>query len=111
MKSVYNMDAGISSALGISRCVEEAGNYSDFLRISRELNHFLQNLNYSNNANGTGQRVHYLFLALDNLDKVEKEIRISGAQEDAAGPARVIDKIRDLKILMLDYIRHLTGEI
>ena len=66
-------DLSISLAAGLGTSVAEtgtAGDFSTFLRIRRELNHFLINLNYSNRAEGIGQQIHFLFLALEHLDKL-----------------------------------------
>ena len=113
MKSNETYDRSISLAAGLGRCMEESGgngDFSSYLMIRRELNHFLLNLNYSNRAEGIGQQIHFLFLALQHLDNVEKEIRVSVADEELVSLGRIHNKIRSLKILILDYIRHLTSE-
>ncbi|MFC2115556.1 hypothetical protein ACFLTU_03730 [Bacteroidota bacterium] len=108
-----NCNISIELATELGNSVEEAGGIDDFSRfliIRREMNHFLLNLNHSNRADGTGQQIHFLFVALAHLDNVEKEIRISGAAEGVIRVERIHDKIRSLKILILNYIRHLTSE-
>jgi hypothetical protein len=107
----YDFSLSLATGLGVS--VAEAGtddDFLDFLKIRRELNHFLVNLNYSNRAECAGQQVHFLFLALGHLDNLEKEIRISRLDERRIEMGRIYDKIRSLKMLILNYIRHLTSE-
>ena len=113
MKAENTHDLTIDLANELGARVEEAGGRDDFtcfLRIRRELNHFLLYLNYSNRAEGTGQQIHFLFVAMEHLDNVEKEIRISEVNEDVIRLDRIHDKIRSLKILILNYIKHLTSE-
>ncbi len=103
----------MSLVSGLSASVQEPGTTTDFagfLRIRRELNHFLLNLNYSQHAEGAGQQVHYLFMALDHLDNLDREIRIAGMEETLINLERIHVKIRDLKQLLLEYIKHLTSE-
>lgn len=113
MNTENTYDLSFTLATELSTSVEEAGgidDFSKFLRIRREMNHFLLSLNHSNCANGAGQQIHFLFAALAHLDNVEKEIRISNADEEGFRLERIHDKIRSLKILILNYIRHLTSE-
>ncbi len=113
MKTDNIYDFSISMVAGLGATVEETADTTDFprfLMIRRELNHFLLNLNYSNRAEGAGQQIHFLFLALEHLENVDKEIRITGASQEMMSQERIHDKIRSLKILILKYIKHLTGE-
>ncbi len=113
MNTENTYDLSFTLATELSTSVEEAGgidDFSKFLRIRREMNHFLLSLNHSNCANGAGQQIHFLFAALAHLDNVEKEIRISNADEEGFRLERIHDRIRSLKILILNYIRHLTSE-
>jgi hypothetical protein len=110
MNSDSNYDLTFSLVAGLGDSVEENTDFSSFLRIRRELNHFLLNLNHSNCAEGAGQQIHFLFMALQHLDNVEKEIRISVAGEELINLERIHDKIRGLKMLILNYIRQLTSE-
>lgn len=71
------------------------------------MNWFLMNLNYSQEAKIKGQQIHYLFVALEHLNNVEKEIHISDVDEQIIRLERIFDKIRSLKKLVLEYIRHL----
>jgi hypothetical protein len=105
-KNTYNLS--ISMAAGLDVSVREAGDFSTFLRIRRELNHFLLNLNQCHRAESAGQQIHFLFLALENLDRADREIRIYGSDQDILRMERIHDKIRSLKNLILDYIRYLT---
>ena len=79
MKSESDYDLAFSLAARLGNSVEENADFSSFLRIRKELNHFLINLNQSNCADGAGQQIHFLFMALQHLDNVDKEIRISVA--------------------------------
>jgi hypothetical protein len=106
-ENTYNISISMAAGLGVS--VREAGDFSIFLSIRRELNHFLLNLNHSHRAESAGQQIHFLFLALENLDRADKEIRIYGADQDVLRMERIHDKIRSLKNLILDYIRYLTS--
>ena len=110
MNSESNYDLAFSLTAGLGNSVKENTDFSSFLRIRLELNHFLLNLNQSNSADGAGQQIHFLFMALQHLDNVDKEIRISGAGDELINLERIHDKIRGLKMLILNYIRHLTSE-
>lgn len=113
MKKENTCGLSIELACDLGNCVEEAGgidDFSRFLRIRKELNHFLLNLNHSMRADGAGQQIHFLFVALGHLDNVEKEIRISGGVQELVGLERIHAKIRCLKILILNYIKHLTSD-
>jgi len=113
MKVENKCDHSIELACELGTCVEEAGETNDvssFLRIRHEMSHFLLNLNHSNLADGSGQQIHFLFVALAHLDNVEMEIRISGADDGRIRLERIHDKISSLKILILNYIKHLTSE-
>ena len=102
-------DLSLSMAAGLTREVGEASDFSVFLSIRRELNHFLLNLNHCHRAESPGQQIHFLFLALENLEMADKEIRIYGAEQDQVRMDRLHDKIRSLKSLILEYIRYLTS--
>ena len=113
MKTDNTYDFSISMIASLGANVEEtagAGNFSSFLRIRKELNHFLINLNHSNRAEGAGQQIHFLFMALDHLENVDKEIRISGTDQDLISLEMIHDKIKSLKYLILNYIKQLTAE-
>jgi len=110
MKLESNYDLTISLAAGLGNSVKETGDFTSFLQIQREMSHFLLNLNHSNCADGAGQQIHFLFMALEHLDNVDKEIRISGAGEELIRLEKVHEKIRSLKILILSYIRQLASE-
>ena len=82
--------------------------FSQFKNIRTELNNFMINLNYSHRAGSRGQQVHHLYIALAHLDNVEKGIRISDANEEIIRLEKIYDKIRSLKKMILEYIKHLT---
>lgn len=102
-------DLSISLATGLGMEVGESSDFSVFLSIRRELNHFLLNLNHCHRAESTGLQIHFLFQALENLERTERELRIFGSEQDQPRMERLHDKIRSLKGLILDYIRHLTS--
>lgn len=113
MKTDNAYDYSISLVAGLGRNVEESpetGDFSGFLRIRRELNQFLINLNHSNHADSAGHQVHFLFVALEHLDNIDKEIRISGADPEMISLEKIHEKIRSLKCLILNLIKHLTAE-
>ena len=113
MKTDRVFDFSVSMITDLGLTVEEtgeAGDFSSFLRIRRELNHFLLNLNLSNGAEEAGQRIHFLFVALEHLENVNKEIRINGGGQEMINLEKIHEKIRSLKFLILNYIKHLTGE-
>lgn len=113
MKTSSMYDFSISMITELGPAVEETSDPDDFthfLRVRKELNHFLLNLNHSSRADGTGQQIHFLFMALEHLENVDKEIRINGVSVEMVSTERIHDKIRSLKILILNYIKHLTGE-
>jgi len=70
----------------------------------------LMNLTYSQQTTIKGQKIHYLFVALEHLNNVEKEIRVSDVDEQIIRLERIFDKIRSLKKLVLEYIRHLGSQ-
>jgi hypothetical protein len=113
MNTFDNFDNYVYMAERLGSSVREAGggvDFAGFLRIRRELNHFLLNLSHSSGAEGTGQQIHFLFLALDNLENIDREIRVSFTDEGMLCLEKVQDRIRSLKVLILDYIKHLTSE-
>jgi hypothetical protein len=69
---------------------------------------FLINLAFSNRTASRDQQIHYLFMALLHLENIEKEILISDVNDEIVRLERMIDKIRSLRQLILEYIRHLT---
>ena len=103
-------DCSVSMATGLHTSVEEASDLQDFLRIRRELSHFLLNLNYCYRSDAAGQQIHFLFMALEHLENVDKEIRVAGADQEIIPQKKIHEKIRSLKILILTYIRYLTSE-
>ncbi len=112
MNKKETYERSVSIAAGLGCCMDEnhgEDDFTGFLEIRRELNQFLLNLNYSHRAEGIGQQVHFLFLALEHLDRVEKEIRVCGADEDLIRLGRIHNKIGSLKYLILNYIHHLTS--
>ena len=110
MNSENNYELTISLAAGLGNAVEETSDFNSFLRIRKEMSHFLLNLNHSSCADGVEQQIHFLFMALEHLENVDKEIRISTAGEELIRLEKVHDKIRNLKMLILGYIRQLKSE-
>lgn len=81
---------------------------SEFKKIRYEMDRFLINLTCSHLTKLEAQQVHYLFVALEHLNNVENEIRVSDVDEEIIRLEQILDKIRSLKQLILAYIRHLT---
>lgn len=108
-ENIYNISIDSTSALdkSMGRIYDD---FSKFLKIRAEMDRFLLNLNFSHRAHSRGQQIHYLFVALVHLDNVEKEISISDVNEDIIRLERIFDKIRSLKKLILEYIRHLASQ-
>lgn len=110
-KRIYDFSLSMISALGVTvQETAETSDFTSFLRVRQELNHFLLNLNHSNQADGAGQQIHFLFVALEHLENVDKEIRITETSQEMINTERIHEKIRSLKFLILNYIRHLTAE-
>lgn len=110
MRAKNTYDFSVSMAAGLHASVEEASDFQSYLRIRRELSHFLLNLNYCYRSDGRGQQIHFLFLALDHLDNIDREIRITGADQEIISLEKIHEKIRSLKMLILNYIKYLTSE-
>jgi hypothetical protein len=110
MNSEQTYGISYEIAAGLNNSVLEGADFSGFLRIRQEMSHFLLNLNNSSLAEGRGQQIHFLFLALQHLDNIDREIRICGVNEAVCSTERIHDRIRSLKALILNYIRHLTAE-
>jgi hypothetical protein len=108
-KNLYEISFSSATALDMSM-VQTYNDFPQFLRIKEEMNRFMLNLNYSSRADCTGQQIHYLFVALLHLDNVEREIRISDAEEEIIRLEKIYDRIRSLKRLILEYIRQLTAQ-
>jgi len=108
-KNLYEISLDSACALDTSM-VQTYDDLSKFLKIRTEMNWFLMNLTYSRQTTIKGQQIHYLFVALEHLNNVEKEIRVSDVDEQIIRLERIFDKIRSLKKLVLEYIRHLGSQ-
>jgi hypothetical protein len=108
-KNLYQISLDSACALDTSM-VQTYDDLSKFLKIRTEMNWFLMNLTYSQQTAIKGQQIHYLFVALEHLNNVEKEIRVSDVDEHIVRLERIFDKIRSLKKLVLEYIRHLGSQ-
>ena len=74
------------------------------------LSNFLMNLMLSRRAPEGGHQIHYLHLALVDLDCFEKELHVANANEEIIRLFRVQDQIRSIKIEILEYLRFLTAQ-
>ena len=108
MEKLYEISLDSANDLDMSMC-RTYENASRFLGIRAEMDRFLMNLAFSHRAASREQQVHYLFMALLHLDNVEKEIRISDIDDEILRLERIIDRIRSLRQLILEYVRHLAG--
>ncbi len=106
-QNLYEISLDSACALDTSM----VGTYDDlskFLKIRSEMNRLLMNLTYSHQTELKAQQIHYLFVALEHLNNVEKEICVSDVDEEIIRLERILDKIRSLKQFILEYIGHLT---
>jgi hypothetical protein len=101
-------ETGFAVFSGLGQAMEGSLEYSAFLKLRKEMNEFLLCLNYSQRAEGKGQQIHFLFLALGHLDKVDREIRVSLDPETLLNTEKIHDKIRNLQRLILNYIKQLS---
>jgi len=108
-KNLYEISLGSACALDTSM-VKTYDDVSGFSLIREEMNRFLMNLTCSHRTALRSEQVHYLYLALEHLVNVEKEIRISDVNEEIIRLEKVHDKILSLKQLIHEYIRHLTSQ-
>ena len=97
--------------LGLELSMEEMnkyGNLEDFINIRTEMSSFLMNLHLSCNAGSAENTTHFLYMALENLDNVDREIQTSFENEELLRIGMVHEKIRSIKTLMIAYIKHLN---
>ena len=90
---------------GIDRYENVPGLY----RIREEVSHFLLNLNRGNMADSAEKQKHFLFMALLHLDNIDMEVNSSYENEGLTSIEMIHHKIRSLKILIMDHIRHLNA--
>lgn len=109
MGNIYDLSMDSVCALDTSM-VRTYDVFSDFLKIRNEMNRCLMNIGCSQHAALKKQQIHYLYMALDHLENVEKEIRVSDGDEEIIRLEQILDKIMSLKRLILDYIRHLAQQ-
>ena len=105
-QKMYDFSISMVSDLG-ENVEEKEGtvDFSSFLRIRRELNYFLLNLNQSNRAEGAGQQIHFLFVAPDHLENAEKKIRISGADKGNKKELYFAQLFKNFGNIFSDYIK------
>ena len=108
-ENLYEISLDSACALDTSM-VKAYDDLSKFLKIRAEMNMFLMNLTYSHRTESKAKQIHYLFVALEYLNNVEKEIRVSDVDEEIIRLERILDKIRSLKQLILKYIKHLNSQ-
>ena len=107
--NLYKISLDSACALDTSM-VRAYDDLSIFFKIRDEMNRLLMNLTYSQRTDLRAHRIHYLFVALEHLNNVEKEIHISDVDEEILRFERILDKIRSLKQLILEYIRCLSSQ-
>ena len=96
---------------GLDFSMEEMKKYGKdpgFLKIREEISRFLLNMNQSNMAESEEQEIQYLFMALVHLDNLDREIRISGENEEIIRLEMIHEKIRSLKTMIQEYIRQVA---
>ena len=104
MEKLYKISLDSAASLDYSM-LHTYENFTKFLTLRREMNGLLINLNSSHWMVSDKQRLQYLYVALFHLDNVEMEIRISDINEAIIRQERILDKIRSLRKLIMDYIR------
>jgi len=67
-------------------------------KIREYMNKFIQNLNRCKNCNTIPDQVHTLYLALRNLENVEKELITSNFAEELLYQEKIIEDIHSLKL-------------
>ena len=98
------------SGMDFSR--EEMKRYGEdpgFMKIRAEMSRFLLNLNQSNAAGSAEMQIHHLFVALVHLDNLDREIIISGENEEIIRLEMIHEKIRSLKTLIQGYIKQMEN--
>lgn len=107
MENVY--DLSVDSACALDKSMLRTYDvFSNFVKIRDEMNRCLLNLGYSQQTALKKQQIHYLYMALEHLENVEEEIRVSDGDEAIIRLERILDKILSLKRLILEYIRQLA---
>jgi hypothetical protein len=107
MDKLYEISLDSADALETSMWLTYK-NASKFLGIRTAMDGFLLNLAFSHRAASKDRQIHYLFMALLHLDNVEKEILTSDIEDQILRLEKIIDRIRSLRQLILEYIRYLT---
>jgi hypothetical protein len=77
---------------------------------SEALSNFVINLILSQKAAIVEHQVHYLYLALVDLDSFEMKIIISNVDEEISRLAMIPDQIRSIKRGIQEYVRYLTAQ-
>ncbi|KPK87541.1 MAG: hypothetical protein AMS27_02270 [Bacteroides sp. SM23_62_1] len=114
MKNENLMNSSFGRLLGSDLIPDEFNNQQDFnlfCKIHDEMNKFLQNLNQSKYDSSLNDRIHLLFMALKNLDNVEKELLASNFAEELLYQEKIIEDIHSMKLMVIDYINDLSGEL
>jgi hypothetical protein len=86
-------------------------NSEQFFKVYDEMNKFIQNLNHSRHCSTIPDQVHFLHLSLLNLENAEKELITSNLTEESLYQEKIIEDIRSLKVMVLNYIRDLSSEM
>ena len=81
--------------------------FMEFKGIRAEMKRFLVNLAFSNLTASRDQQIHCLFVALNHLDNVEKELRIADISEEMIRLEGIFNRIQSLQKHLFDYIGYL----
>ena len=111
MKNEKTMDFPFSRIISPASSLNEISTHKDydkFCNVRDEMNKFLTSLTHSGLSETLASQIHYLYIALIHIDNVEKEILSCCFTEEMLTQNKIMEDIKCLKIMVLDYIRDLS---
>ncbi len=93
--------------------LDESGTYKndgEYCKIKEEMNKFIFNLNQCKICRSIHSQIHFLYMSLIHLDNVEIEFITSNLSDEVLCQEKIIEDIRSLKLMVLNYIRDLSEE-
>jgi hypothetical protein len=97
-----------TSDLPINQFISYSSSLNEF-STNEEFEKFVLNLNHSGLSESIPDQIHFLYLALSHIENVENEILGSNLTEEMLFQNKIIEDINCLKMMVLDYIRDLSG--
>jgi len=85
-------------------------NNDDYCKIKEEMNKFIFCLNQCKRCRSIYSQIHFLYMSLIHLDNVEIEFLTSNLSDELLYQEKIIEDIHSLKLMVLNYIRDLSGE-